>query len=187
VTTPADIVNRALSENAGQATVTGTPPTFDGSAAGLAAGVLYTPTVLTVLRQQDWEFSRRTAVLVLTGNPATAAGQYEYAYPADCVKVRQLLPQTWDINDPPPVRWSVSFDEVSATPSRVIWSNLQSANIVYTSSTVTENQWDSVFAESVVRLLGSVLAMAIAGRPEAAREMLQQYGQFGQSGQGLDS
>jgi hypothetical protein len=188
VTTAADIVNRALQEIAAQATVTGVNPTFDGSAAGNAAGILYNGVVATILREQDWEFARREGIgLTLTGNPPLAGWGFEYAYPSDCIRLLQVMPSTFTPNDPQPVRWSVGEDVVSGSPAKVILTDQASAGATYISNTMPETLWDSIFTEAVVRMLASELAMALGGRPDFSEKMLQISGGLVQSGGGKDS
>lgn len=187
-TTPADIVNRALQQIAAQATITGAPPTFDGTPTGIAAGLLYEPMVQMLLRSQDWEFARRASVpLALDGNTAAAPWAFEYAYPADCMRLRSVAPASFNANDPAPVRWEVGTNTIAGVQSTVILTNQAAAVATYTSSNVTENDWDPMFAEAVVRALASELAMAVGGRPDISREKLGESGQIAQSDQGRDS
>lgn len=161
-----------------QAAVTGNSPNFDNSTAGKTLQNLYIPCVQTVGRRFGWDFSRFQGPLTLSGNPAGLFWTYEYLYPSDCVQLRQLLPATLlDPYDPAPITWIVANSLVSAIPTKVIQTNLISAHAVYTNYP-PEATWDSLFRESVVRLLASELAIAIAGRPDTAREMETSGEQF---------
>ena len=189
MTTSLDIANRALIEIGQQQTlVSGSPPTFDGSSSGITVGSLYAPAVQLLLRNQDWEFSRKTAALVLSGNPSPLYNfQYEYLYPSDCLKVRQVLPATWDAFDPQPSRWIVMDDVILGVQTRVILSTIANAEITYTTSLVTEDDWDAMFAETVVRYIASEAVMPIGGRPDFSREKLAEAGQIMTSGDAKDS
>lgn len=189
--TPADVVNRALVEIAGQATVTGVPPTFDGSAAGLAAGTVYQDCVEMLLRQADYEFARTwlpaTAVTLGYSIPGWSAS---YQYPPDCLRLRQVLPPSWDANNPQAVRWLVGTFSVRTTPvtfQKLILTNQAAAELYYTTNFVTEADWDSVFTEAMVRLLASELAMGIGGRPDFSKELLNQAGGLVGANQERDS
>jgi hypothetical protein len=187
--TPASIVNQALAQIAAQATVTGNNPTFDGSAAGNAAGELYTSCVNLLLRQQDYEFSRVQASMVQAGIAPNYPWQYIYLYPPDCLKIRQVIPEPWNQNDPQPVRWSVETVVISSTKTTAILSNAPPAQavLVYTSSIVTESQFDPVFQETLVRLLASELVMALGGRPDFSDKKLMESGNLVTIGSGFDS
>ncbi|MEO6779420.1 MAG: hypothetical protein ABI196_00610 [Bradyrhizobium sp.] len=194
MTASADIVNRALQQIAAQATVSGGNPTFDGSAAGNAAGILYMPVVKTLLRSQDWEFARREWIgttVPLSLPPVINPWSFVYDYPADCERLLQVWPANPSAFDPQPVRWSVAEIVVTVglgtAPAKGILTNQAAAALTYTSNSVIENGWDSIFAESVVRLLASELAMALGGRPDFSEKMLATAGQLASSGPGKDS
>lgn len=106
-TTALAVINRALTEIAARQPITGTFPTFDNSAAGVAAGQLYQPAVETLLRQQDWEFARGVEPLIIVAGTPPLGWAYQYAYPPDCLRVRQIVPAVFDPNDPQPVTWDV--------------------------------------------------------------------------------
>lgn len=180
--TAAGIVNESLELIAAQTTVSGNNPTFDGSLAGNAAGVLYTPTVQLLLRQMDPAFARRTAALASAGGGAIQPWANKWAYPADCLRLRQVRPLTYAANDPQPIRAAVIFDG----SAKVIVSTIAAAYAVYTSSAPTESIWDSAFAEAVARRLANPLAMALAGRPDFARELLEESERYAQAAELVD-
>lgn len=189
MTTAADVANRALAQIAAQYTLTGAPGTlFDGSVVGQAAALLYQPAVLTILRAQDWEFSRASVALTSTGLTPPYPWGGEFLYPADCVRVRQVAPAALtDPNNPFAVTWDVGERLIAAVPTRVIWCNIPTPLLWYTTSAVTESDWDSLFAESVVRLLGSELAVALGGRIDLSRKMLGDSGDLAGTGRDRDS
>jgi hypothetical protein len=168
MTTSTDIVNQAIQlMGAKESPVTGTYPNFDSSPAGTAANALYGPTVQTVARQFGWDFSRNTAVLVLSGNAAPFPWTYEYLYPTGGLQIRQILPASvLDANNPLPVTWEVANNSVNGTVKKVIQTNQAGAYAVFTNNP-PESLWDPLFREAVARLLASELAMALAARPDA--------------------
>lgn len=174
MTTQVAVVNYALELVATQSRITAIN---DGSAEANAAAVVYAPIVQLLLRELNPDFARTTNTLSLsaavTPMPPWA---YEYLYPSDCVWLRQIRPAvgSYNVNDPQPVRSAVAFDVISAVNTKVILANLASAQAVYTSSTPTEAQWDASFAEAVSRRLANPLAMALSGRPDFAKEILQE-------------
>lgn len=184
--TSTSLVNQALQQIAAQATVTGINPAFDGSAAGNAAGILYTPAVQLLLRQADYEFSRTEIPLQLV-SAIVQPWTYVYAYPVDCLRIRSILPPTWDPNDPQPVLWSESDVAIGTVQTRVIGCNVLNASLTYSTSNVTEAEFDSVFQETLVRLLASELVMALGGRPDFSTKMLEQAGGLVGQGAGRDS
>lgn len=187
--TSADIVNRALELVASQVRISGSAPAFDGSTAGNAAGVLYQPAVEALLRQIDPDFARTALALVAQANATVLAltrWTYEYAYPAASLRLRQIRPQPGDYDplDPLPVRAQVMTDPLSAGgPARVVLTDQAGAIAVFTTGAAgvgAESLWDAGFQEAVARRLANPLAMALAGRPDFARELLEESAQFAQ-------
>lgn len=186
--TSTDIANQAIymmGDN--QPLVTGVAPTFDNSAAGKALQLLYIPCVRTVNRRFGWDYSRNTVILTPTGNIPPFPYSNEYIYPPFGVQIRQVMPQAIpDINNPLPVQWAVGNVIVTGTITKVIWSNLINAQVVFT-NTPTETTWDPLFREAVVRLLASELSIALAGRVDTAHFQLESGNLFEQIGEGRDS
>lgn len=157
--------------------VSGQAPIFDTSPAGIALKNLYASVVQTVARQSGWDFARHTVVLAATGNAPPFPWTFEYGYPAG-VEVWQLMPSVLaDPNNPLPVNWVVANAVVGSAQVRVIHTNLASAQAVFNNAP-TEAAWDSLFRESVARLLASELAMALASKPDSAQSYLQSGGAF---------
>lgn len=180
MTTPADIGNQALEFVAAQTTITGLN---DGTPAGNALEVIYLPTVQMLLRQMDPDFARftLTAPSLSAGTPPPPWA-FAYIYPSDCLRLRQIRPApgTYDPFNPQPIVGNIAILLLAGLPQKVVLTDLANAQFVYTSSAVTENQWDTLFEQSVVRQLANPLAMAIAGRPDFARELLQEAQQYEQ-------
>lgn len=178
--TSVSVVNEALQLVASQVEISSLS---DGTPAAVAASVVYQPTVEFLLRAMDPDFARFTAPLVLSAAVTPIPPwPYEYLYPSDCLRLRQVRPpgsgagSLVDINDPHPTRANVAFDVIAAVPTKVILTNQINALAVYTSSAATEAFWDSAFQDAVVRRLGNYLAMALSGRPDFARELLEEAG-----------
>lgn len=182
MTTEIDLVNRALVEIASRQPIASLSTTIQG----VYASTIYQAAVNMLLRQEDWEFCRtEVALSTVAGMPALGWG-FQYAYPTDCQKVRQVVPATWDAYDPQPVRWDVG--NLVGTPTRkVIWTNETAAKLVYSSNNVTPDQMDSLYQEQLVRYLGSILIMPIGGRPDFAQKLLEQAGGLGVAGRDRDS
>jgi hypothetical protein len=186
--TSADIVNEALGLFGDNGPlVTGVAPNFDSSTAGKAAALFYQSTVATVARQFSWDFARQSATLTLSGNTAPFPWAYEYVYPSNCLQLWQVLPKAIaDPNDPVPVRWSVGNAVVGGNQTRVIWSNLQNA-LAFFNGNPAEATWDSLFRETVTRMLSSKLSMALAGKPDVSQSILESAGAFQSIGIERDS
>lgn len=165
------VVNTALEMIATQSRITSLT---DGSPEANAAQVIYAPTVNIMLRELDPDFARFTATLVTAAGTPPYPWQYQFAYPSDCIRLRQVRPVNYDVFDPQPIRANVAVATVSSVLTKIIYTNQVSALAVYTSSAATEAQWDAVFEDAVARRLANPLAMALAGRPDFARELLDE-------------
>lgn len=173
-----DIVNQALQLVGDDSPpIGGTAPTFDNSKAGQAAQRLYAPTVAEVGRLFEWDFARRQVALTVSGT-APVGYAYQYLYPTNGIQVWQIRPATvTDPNNPAPSNWVVGNAVVGGNMTKVIWANLADAVAVYNNNPGPE-VWDPGFVEAVARLLASKFAMAVAGRPETASNLLESFNSF---------
>lgn len=162
-----------------QPPITGSYPNFDSSAAGNAMVNLYPWAVRTVGRQSSWDFSRSVAALVATANVAPLGYAFEYLYPASAVQIWQLAPLALaDPNNPLPVDWNVGNTLVVGVQTKVIWTNLASAQAIF-ANMPDPSTWDPGAQEAIVRLIASELAVAIAGRLDTAQSYLESSSQIG--------
>lgn len=176
--TAADVVNQAIylmGDRQKVPPVTGVSPTFDSSVVGVAAQYLYAPCVAAVARSFEWDFARRSIALVASGNaaPFPMGFTLEYAYPSNGIEIWQIRPASrTDLNNPLPVNWSVGNTLVSATQTKVIWTDVPAAVAIYNNNP-TEDVWDAGFREAVARRLASEFALALAGKPETSQALLE--------------
>lgn len=181
-TTSTAVVNQAIQlMGDNQAPVTGAAPNFDDSPAGVAASYLYPLAVNTVLRQFGWDFSRNFFTLAPSGNIAPPGWSFEYVYPPIAAEVWQLFRGAAEIdpNNPIPYNFSVGNTLVGGVQTKVIWA--QFANMVAVlNNSPSEAVWDAGFIMAVARLLANGIAMAIGGKPDLARQMLETGSAFEQ-------
>lgn len=186
----ADIVNQSLALGDNQAFVTGVFPNFtDGTpenVVGQAANKLYAIARDVLLSQVNPEFARVTAAATEPASLVTpiVPWTYEYTYPADGIRLRQIRPPSSgagslsDPNDPLPIRGAVAYDPTADIATKVVLTNQQNALLVYTANSIAESLWDSDFVDAMSRRLGNPLTMALAGRPDFARELLAEAQQM---------
>lgn len=171
ITGPADVVNLAL-RNIGYKLRVGN--LYDGSDAANQALDIYGQTRDDALRDGDWHFCQRTVNL---GDPLKSAPpdyfdtawdpatnppppwRFEYTYPADCLKVRQVKAVSGIIfnPDPQPVLWEDANDQVYVPPRRTILCNLQPALLVYTGQVTDPATMPSDFIALFAARLGANL------------------------------
>lgn len=163
--TQLDLVKRALAQIGTRTTITslaGTEPE------AVYANLLYTPLRDFLLREGDYDFATDIADAVSAGTPP-APWSYSYEYPADAIRIRQLFPVTYNPLDPKPIEFLIHD-----STNKQIFTREQVIRIIYTASTVTENNMDPLFIEAFVRLLSSSLAFALQNRIEASQIKLEE-------------
>lgn len=166
--------------------ITGVAPTFDSSTAGLVAANVYAPSVAAVARAHAWSFARTVAALVATGNTAPFPWSFEYAFPANCVDVWQVTPQSIvDSNNPAPTAWARGTRVVGGNAVSVIWASGSPANAVFNSNP-PESTWDPIFRQAVVDYLAHRFAIANLGKPDLQASYLEEFGQKMQIGMQRD-
>lgn len=178
VSTPADVANLVLvrlgrDERVGNL--------YDGSEQAKNFLDIYGQTRDAVMTERDWDFNERmVAATVLKTAPAAgyfppnlwnAATNpplpwfFEYAYPADCLKVRALriAPIQTPNFDPKPVLFTVVNDPIpvqgqQTAPGKVILSNLADAYLVYTGRVTDPTAWKPAFIEAFIAALARRIA-----------------------------
>ena len=155
-----------------------------------AAQLFYTSKTQALIRAANWGFTRasitptqwcgacqRAAKRIAT----TAAVLYSYLYPADCLRLRFVLPTlqtpvaspplTTNASSPfcyPGVPTAIPFVEATDldpdnNPIRVILSNLTQAQAIYTRDlSQFPNLWDPLFHSAVTATLGAYFINALS-------------------------
>jgi hypothetical protein len=150
----------------------------------------YLPTLEAVLSAAHWNFARKQVALALlkdgTKNPPDAVPQpwvYEYAWPADCVRARFIMPllqgnpgvvpgsQALPFWMGPPVRWLVSSDvDAQGNAIKVILTNQGNAQLVYTTLITNTLMFDGQFVRAFANYLGHLLAIPLSGDKTLAKQ-----------------
>lgn len=174
VNNPADVINLSLVRIGYKLRI---GSLFDGSPAAKAALDIYGQTRDEQLRLDDWGFAQREVALTLqktapvpgyipgvtTWSPALYPQLgfiFQYAYPADCIKVRSLRAAAPVLPDffPTAKVFSIANDNTFAPPQKVILTNLASAVAVYTGRITDPATWEASFTEALAAALARRLA-----------------------------
>ncbi len=202
-----DVANMALDQIGARFSVTSiNPPGPPNNPNAIVVSRHYQPKIDALHRAAHWNCTRRQADLTLLkaaqGTPENPAGttlpippipyQYEYAYPADCLKARYLLPN-------PPTSGSVSPPLLGAgtvmTPTwypasgykfavgidtdsngnqiRVILTDLEFASCVYTARILNPDLWDPHFLAAASATLGAWLVNPLARNAQVLKEQIE--------------
>jgi hypothetical protein len=151
-----------------------------------------------MLRAAHWNFARKQIALTLlqdgtNGGTVPTPWLYEYAYPSDCVLLRQLIPMiqvgTASPGIPgqpagvaaygPPVRFLMSTDlDINGNPLEVLLTNQPQAIGVYTFRNTNTAMWDALYVQGFAAYLGARVCMTLTGdkgTQQMAFRMAQQY------------
>ena len=176
VASPADVVNLAL-RRIGYRLRVGS--LYDGSEASKKALDIYGQTRDALIREGDWGFAERNAPLTLLKSaprggytpPLTWTSAYpplgylfEYAYPADCLRVRAVKGTAiFTPNfDPQPNVFAVANDNSLAPPAKVVLCNVAGAIAVYSGQVTDPATWEADFVEALAAGLARRLAASLA-------------------------
>jgi hypothetical protein len=173
LSSPAQIINNSLVRIGYKLRV---GSLYEGSDAANKALAVYGQTRDEMLRDGDWGFAQRDVVLTLlkqaptagygTWNPATNPPLpyiYEYAYPADCLKVRALkstppqIPNFYPLAQP----FRIQNDNNYTPPQKVILCDVGSAILTYTGRVTDPTTWQAGFTEALCAALGRRLLVAL--------------------------
>lgn len=185
MTSAVDICNRALSEMGARTVISSLSET---SAAAVQCSLFYSTLRRQLLRAAPWGFARKTEALttlgLLSDDPPASPFPWlaKYLYPADCVKLRYILPSmqvststpisiptvgvpVWAGNGAPSRSWRfiVASDD-SVVPSRtVLLANIDSAIAVYTKDETDPERFDDLFQNALSMALANKLCMPLSG------------------------
>lgn len=174
ITSPAQVVNLALSRIGYKKRIGNL---YEGSEASKKALDIYAQTRDQLLRDGNWQFARRDAQLVLL-KQAPAGGyvttpwstayppppwRYEYTYPSDCLKVRNIKAQQIFANFlPRAVNFSVYNDSAYSPARKVILCDVgPTAIATYAAQVTNPASWEATFVEALAAELGKLLAPAL--------------------------
>lgn len=164
LSTPADIVNLALGRIGYPGRI---GSLYDGSKAAKAALQFYAQTRDAVLRESTWDFAQKVAAGVTSVSTPPGQWAYEYAYPADCLMVRNVYSSSAefaDRNNPIPTTWDVGDNG----GNKVIWAQVAAATLIYTAQVTDPTKWNSLFVEALAAAIGRRLTPLLVN-PEFAK------------------
>lgn len=155
VSSPEDVINLALAR-------IGYPKRigsiYDGSLPAKLSLAIYAQTRDSVLRSADWGFACQTENLVLSASSASSPWSYAYVYPADALKIRDLIATGVDALNPLPSRWVI---QNTFALSKVIMTAVPYTSVVYTKKVTDPSVWESAFVEALAAAIGRRLASVL--------------------------
>lgn len=184
VQNPADLVNIALARIGSKHSV---GDLYDGSMESNILLNVYAQTRDELLRMHDWGFAERDATLVLLKQQPLNAyippvywsniyppipWEFQYDYPADCLKIRSIKPVPMFIPDfdPQPYIFKIANDRTYTPTKKVILCHVENAVMVYTAQVTDPLVWEASFVEAFAASLARRIAPALIGLDAAKAE-----------------
>lgn len=229
-----DICNRALSVIGTRSTIASMT---ESTPEAQACTIHFEGACRAMLRLAPWSFARATVqgalLAAAPGTPENPNGtaplplvpisasnptgstptqivswQYEYAWPQDCIRLRQVKPPTnqpnqgtnvvpiWpgvnmgtsvpDVNNRTP--YQISLDKDSAgSQIKVILTDIEYALIVYTALVDNPNLWDDEFSEVFVFMLASHLVGALIGDKQMDKALYEKANAMALTARAVDA
>lgn len=166
----------------------------ENSAEASACNRYWAASIDETLGAHDWRFATACVQLALSGS-APPMWLYQYAQPANCVKVRSIvnpisyvssvaLPTAypWAVPQLPPGQGlpAVPFELASGTDGAgndqvLIWTSLANAYCLFTRRITATGLWDVGFNSAIVWRLAYNIALTITGKPDIQGAMLAGY------------
>jgi hypothetical protein len=205
MTTPVDVANMSLDNIGARFSITSLNPPLPPPNAIVVARH-YQPKIDALHRAAHWNCTRRQIGLTLlkaaVGTPENPGGttlpippipyQYEYAYPADCLKARYLIPNPPTVgstsppilgggvmqnpiwNPPVGYKFAVAVDtDPAGNQIKVILTDLEFAQMVYTARIVNPDLWDPHFLAAGCATLGAWLVNPLARNAQVLKEQIE--------------
>src|SRR5690242_430341 len=165
LTSPEDIANAVLARIGYKLRIGNM---LEGSPASKLFLDIYGQTRDDLLRQGDWGFAEKITASTTTGT-APSPWAYQYVYPSDCLKLKQVFSPTYtsDTNNPIPTLFRIGSAGTGTSSSEVIWSQTQTATLVYTSQITNPAMWEPMFIEALIEALARRAAPGLAKLDQA--------------------
>jgi hypothetical protein len=159
-----DILNQALGR-IGNETPIGY--IWEGSKASRRGLEIYGQTRDVLLREKDWAFARRQVLASIAG-AAPYPWNYEYSWPSDCLRLRNIIPVVAAglVLDPRPSTFSV-FNNGSA---KTILAMTTPIILVYSGQITDMTTWEPSFTEALVEALARRLVVSITGSADLLKD-----------------
>lgn len=133
--------------------------------------LFYTDVRDRVLRDFPWNFAKKRVTLADAGTPP-AEWAFKYGYPSDCLKARYIA--TPGLRNPRNDQ-RVPFEVANEGGQRVIYTNQDAAELVYTYRVSDPTLFDAMFSSAVAYLLGSEIAMPLSVKSDVAKAARDAY------------
>lgn len=123
------------------------------------------------LRSHPWNFASKTRVLASTDVPTGYEETYAYSYPSDCL----MASKVHDGEGNESTFRVILHEDSNGDKSKLILTNLETANLTYTVRVTDPNIYDSQFIESFALRLAAELAWPITKDHNVEQNMYTKF------------
>lgn len=139
---------------------------YEGSAAARVCLAYYGQTRDELLVEGEWPFAlREVALIALAGQTPPTPWTFEYAYPADCLRIRYVRPGPLTgaarSTNPLPVLFRPWNDQRPNPPVQAILCDLSPAVLIYQGQITDPTTWTPEFIRAFVGSLAKKLAFGL--------------------------
>lgn len=161
LTSPEDFVNAALGRIGYKLRIGNLQ---DGSEASKLALDIYGQTRDYLLTTHDWDFARASVAATPVSGNVPVPWQFMYAYPDNCVRVRDIISPAYlaNTNDPLPIDFTRDTATQGGQTIQVVLCNVSGATLVFTEQVTNPSLWQEGFGESMIDALAVRLAPSLA-------------------------
>ena len=132
----------------------------EGSQEANACNVFFAHCRDVTLQGAPWGFAKRRATLALSSTAAPTGWAYAYAMPTDCLTPREVINPSVPRNARNDQR--VPFAVGGTGSQRLIFCDLEDAELEYTARVTNAAQFDPLFADAVAWMLAAEIAAPLS-------------------------
>jgi len=126
-----------------------------------------------LLSMANWGFAKSEVALSLTGF-APSGWQYEYHYPANCLKAIEIS-RSNKAQDPIPFQRGLRIDEATQQETAVIWTNEANAKLFYIRNVQSVAVMTPKFIDALSHYMGIDLARVMAKQKQVVDDMKSMF------------
>lgn len=166
-----DVFRMAVARSGGYAKISSDE---DASKEASVCRVFWEPALRSTLEDHDWDFARRAkAVALLTEEHSDYA--YAYKFPNDCLAPRRIVnPAGTDLTDPK-TRIPMETRMNIAGTDRVILTNQEDAELIYTAYTDVVGLFTPGFVDALAWRLAAEITPQLRNSDAVRTSMMNQY------------
>jgi hypothetical protein len=119
----------------------------------------------SVMRSHRWNFAQKRVTLTKLVAAPAFGWENQFTLPADCLRVLEVNDSEFEVHRGN--RWEIE--------GRVLLSNEDSVELVYTARTTDTTLWDPLFVEALATYLAARLSETMRGDTTRTAELLEEF------------